>query len=370
MIIRLSNYKLGNKIVSLALDREALQNLLNERLDTTYLIDQKLIFFPESQYLQLTEEQTVQFKQCDNYDVFQINQLGQAYKCYDNESDDNVFMLTESCNSNCIMCPATEQMRKNKKPVNVDDILKIIRHMPSDPKHITITGGEPFLIGSRIFEIFAAFKEKCLKTDFLLLTNGRAFSYEPYIRRFHETAPNKIIVGIPIHGDDALSHDSITRSPGGFEQTVQGIKNLINFGHKVEIRLVVSKLNYMNITNICQLIADQFQRVYRVEIMGLEMLGNAAINQKEVWIPYKDAFQASEEGINILINKSIQVGLYNFPLCAIDERYHSLSAKSIADYKVRYADGCNKCLIKDACGGIFAGTIRLAKNDVVPVLSK
>ena len=370
VIIRLDNYKLGNKIASLALNEEAFQNLTQKHLNTIYLENKDLFFYPEKQILPLTEKQADMFKQCDSYDVFQINELGQAYKYYDNENGDNVYMLTEACNSNCIMCPATERMRRNKQAAAVDDILQIIRHMPSDAKHITITGGEPFLIGERIFEILAAFKEKCQRTHFLLLTNGRALSYEPFIRKFHETAPNRILVGIPLHGYNSHTHDEITRSPGGFEQTVQGIKNLLNFGHKVEIRIVVSKLNYKNITAICDLISEEFKHVHRVEIMGLEMLGNAAINQADVWIPYKEAFAASREGINTLVNNSIEVGLYNFPLCSVDENYHSLSAKSITSYKVRYADECDRCMIRDACGGIFAGTIRLAKQDIKPVLFK
>ena len=367
MIIRLNDYKLGNKVASLAMDEETFRHLALKQLNIIYLVECKLFFFPDNQWLSLTEHQATLFKQCDNYDVFQINSIGHAYKYYDNESSDNAFMLTDQCNSNCIMCPATDNMRRRKNTINVDEVLEIIRHMPSDARHITITGGEPFLVGKRFFEILLAFKEKCYHTSFLLLTNGRALSYEPYIRKFHETAPNKIIIGIPLHGYDAISHDTITRSPGGFEQTVRGIRNLLNFGHKVEIRLVVSKLNYRNITRICELIAGKFPDVYRVKVMGLEMLGNAAVNQNDVWIPYREAFSASKEGIDLLIRNSIQVGLYNFPLCAVDDEYHEIAAKSITGYKVRYADECEKCFIKDACGGIFAGTIRLAKYDVKPV---
>lgn len=367
MIIRLNDYRLGNKIVSLALNEETFRYLVQEHLSTIYLIECKLYFYPDNAWLKLTKEQAEQFKQCDNYDVFQISGSGAAYKYYDNEIGDNAFMLTDQCNSNCIMCPATDNMRKKRNTVNVDEILDIIRHMPSDARHITITGGEPFLIGNRIFEIFKAFKEKCHNTSFLLLTNGRALSYEPFIRKFYETAPTKIIIGIPLHGYDATSHDAITRSPGGFEQTIRGIKNLINFGYQVELRMVVSKLNYHNITRICELIVKEFPGVCRVRVMGLEMLGNAAVNKNDVWIPYNEAFSASKEGIDLLIKNSIQVGLYNFPLCSVEEKYHPIAAKSITGYKVRYAEACDQCLLKDACGGIFAGTIRLAKDDVKPV---
>ena len=370
MIIRLNDYRLGNKVASLALDQETFQHLLQRHLNVIYLAGCKLYFYPDDLWMDLTEAQATLFKQCDNYDVFQVNSIGQAYRYYDNESVDNAFMLTEQCNSNCIMCPATDNMRKRKHTENVDEVLEIIRHMPSDARHITITGGEPFLLGSRIFEVFSAFKDKCRYTSFLLLTNGRALSYEPFIREFHRTAPKKIIIGIPLHGYDAMTHDAITRSPGGFEQTVRGIRNLINYGFRVELRIVVSKLNYKNITRICQLITERFPEVYRVKLMGLEMLGNAAVNQEEVWIPYDVAFGASKEGIDLLIRNAIQVGLYNFPLCAVDTEYHSIASKSITGYKIRYADECEKCHIKDACGGIFAGTIRLAKHDVKPVILK
>lgn len=90
-------------------------------------------------------------------------------------------------------------------------------------------------------------------------------------------------------------------------------------------------------------------------------------NEEAVWIPYREAFLASKGAINLLVEHAIQVGLYNFPLCAIDEEYRYIAYKSITDYKVRYADACSNCAVRDACGGIFAGTIRLAGKDVAPV---
>lgn len=364
MIIRLKNYELGKKIVSLSLTEDVFQKLKEKKLAVAYLCDNKLIFWPENEVLEMTLENVQKFKQCDNYDVIEISEDGNAFIYYSNDSLDNAIITTNKCNSNCIMCPVVEYVRKKECNIIPEDLLEIIKHIPSDTVHLTITGGEPFLIGEKIFDILVALKKQCENTGYLLLTNGRALSYGPFLKKFCESAPHNISIGIPLHGYNASTHDAITRSLGGFKQTYMGIKNLINYGFNVELRMVVSKLNYKYIDKIAELIVKEFKDVNSVKIMGLEMLGNAAKNCDDVWISYSEAFKAAKKGIDILIKNGIDTALYYFPLCAVEENYHYICSKSITDYKVRYTEECDNCYLKDACGGIFAGTIRLAKKDV------
>lgn len=364
MIVRLENYEFGKKCVSLALTEHAFQILKNKKLNTAYLCENELLFWPENQSLLVSDENAIRFRQCDSFDVFQISEDGRSFLFYNNESLDNAIMITTKCNSNCVMCPAPDYARKKDSDINPDELLGLIKHIPSDAVHLTITGGEPFIIGEKIFDIFMSLKVQCPHTRYLLLTNGRALSYAPYMKKFCETVPQNIMVGIPLHGYDAITHDLITQSPGGFQQTWIGIKNLLHFGFRVELRIVVSKLNYQYIDKIADLIIREFKVVSSVKVMGLEMLGNAAKNSDDVWISYSDAFQAAKIGIDKLINYGIDVALYNFPLCAVSEEYHYICLKSITDYKVRYEEECESCIFKDACGGIFVGTIRLAGKDV------
>ena len=130
--------------------------------------------------------------------------------------------------------------------------------------------------------------------------------------------------------------------------------------------MVVSKLNYKYIDKIAELIVNEFPKAGSVKIMGLEMSGNAARNVDNVWIPYPTAFEYSKAAIIRLVGNGINVGLYNFPLCAVDRSFHLLCAKSITDYKIRFAEKCEECKKRENCGGIFAGTIRLAGKDVIP----
>ena len=366
MIIKITDYDLGEKIVSLAFNKKVDDDLKENGLETIYVDKNYIYFWKNDKRIEITSDIYEKFSYCDNYDVFQIDKNGNAYLFYNNELDDNVFMITGKCNSNCIMCPAGNHLRKNAKNADLNELLEIIKHIPTDSRHFTITGGEPFLVGKEIFPFLEALKHKFKYTDFLFLTNGRALCIPEYATRFNDSSPYNMLIGIPIHGHNEKLHDFITRSPGSFRQTLSGIENLLKLGRKVEIRIVVSLLNAKYIADIVDLIIEQFPTVNCVKIMGMEMTGNAAINREELWLSYKVAFEASKKGIDALIKNKIDVALYNFPLCSVERPYRMLCKKSITDYKIRYAEQCEACHVKSACGGMFVGSYLLAKEDVIP----
>lgn len=368
MIIKLSEYDGKYRIVSLAKNERTKNQLLNNRLSTLYIEEKQAEIYPEKISFSLNDSERELLNTCCDFDVFEIGASGHAYKYYDNSSIDNAILVTNHCNSNCIMCPTAESIRRKNEEYTADELIKLAKHIPNDAPHITITGGEPFLIKEDIFKLLNFLKLQLPNTSFLLLTNGRAFCSKKYVTLFKETAPPDILLGIPIHGFNSQTHDYITRANGSFSQTYCGVKNLLSIGAKVEIRIVVSKLNADFVTDIANLILTEFKTVFCVKFIGLEMTGNAAKNNKSVWIDYPTAFQKSKKAIDILINSGIDVGIYNFPLCAVDKKYWNICEKSISDYKVRFAHECSKCTAKDACGGMFSGTIRMAKEKVKAIL--
>lgn len=309
-----------------------------------------------------------QFEKDQEYDVFEITKEGNCIKLYDTTSLDNAIIVTNACNSNCIMCPTPEIIRKDGKTLPYDALANIIRHFPSDACHLTITGGEPFLMGRRLFDFFRILKEKFIDTEFLLLTNGRIFAVEDYVALLKETLPNNTIIGIPFHGYNPQTHDMVTQSPGSFRQTFFGVKRLLKQGFRIEVRIVVSLLTINYLDEIAKMIIEEFPTVYSVKIMGLEMLGNAAKNKDKVWVSYEVAFNKAQEAINNLIYAGIDTGLYNFPLCSVKKEYWGIYCKSISDNKVRFAEKCTECTVRDACGGLFAGSSRMASKDVKPFI--
>ena len=367
MIIRIPNYKQGYRIASLAKCEETRRRLAAENLEILSVGGNRVSLLPQNIVLAEDAALAARFDDCNDYDVFEIDDMGRAYQYYNNESSDNGIMVTGKCNSNCVMCPASEGVRRAGQTMSLTSLLQLAAHIPSDAEHLTITGGEPFMLGEEIFTFFEAVKNKFTRTGFLLLTNGRIFSVARYCNRLKETLPPDTLIGIPLHGCDAATHDAVTQAPGSFDETMAGLKNLLALGFRVELRVVVSRLSAPCLDRMADLILERLPGVCCVKLIGLEMLGSAAANEPRVWLPYPEAFRLAKPAIVKLVLGGVDVGLYNFPLCAVERGFWPICGKSITDYKVRYAEGCGRCGVKDACGGIFAGTIRLAQTDIVPI---
>ncbi len=368
MKISVPLYQSGYKVVSIALDEQTKDDLLSEDVKFWYVCGDKITEYPEENFITNAETVISDFMSCHNYDVFEIGENGTAFRCYDNSSTENLFFVTGKCNSNCIICPSPEYMRRKGEPANIDSLIDIAGHIPANAPHITITGGEPFLAGKDIFRLLSCCKEKFIGTEFLILTNGRVFSIREYSKLLCETVPENTYIGIPIHGATPEIHDLITQAPGSFHQTLAGLKRLYKLGLKLELRIVVCRTNVSNIEDIAKLIIRELPNTDRVCIMAMEMTGNAFKNRDEIWIPYSDSFPNVKKAIDILVFEGINVQLFNYPLCTVDKRYWSLCAKSISGYKVRYGENCCQCAVKDSCGGVFAGTLLLERADLNPVI--
>lgn len=367
MSIMIPDYHLGSRFAAIARTHNAFEQLTKESKSFLYISDAKIVLYPDAQILSCDPQVLLTMDYLNDYDVVLIKSDGKLSRYYNSTSDDCVLLLSERCNSNCIMCPSPDISRRSDHNLTTQAFLELIHCIPSDIPHITITGGEPFLFGKDIFIIFAALRDTFEGTEFLLLTNGRIFANEEYANLACATLPRGTTIGIPVHGHNAATHDAITRAAGSFMQTLVGIERLLSLGMNVELRLVVSRLSAGSIDEIADLITTRISTVRYVKFIGLEMTGNAALNSNAVWIPYHSAFNVMESSIQKLICAGIDVGIYNFPLCTVHPEYWSLCAKSISGYKVRYLEACNTCHEKSACGGIFAGTLRLAGDEIHPI---
>lgn len=368
MIVKLENYNGKYKIVSLALNQAAREDLLKDDIDFIYISDDNVRLYPED--VVISEEKNIidRLRNAHSYDVYELWENGRLSEYYDDSSLDNYFFVTGKCNSNCVMCPSSDISRQKGGSTSVNTLIEIAKHIPTDAPHLTITGGEPFMIGPDIFRFFEFLRDKFECTDFLFLTNGRIFAVDSYVQRFVEKAPKNSIVAIPIHGSTAEIHDMITQTNGSFNQTIIGIKKLLKAGIHVELRIVVSRLNEKDIHNIAKMISDELSGVDYVSIMAMEMTGNARVNQDKVWISYIDAALVAEDAALVLIENGIDVKLYNFPLCTVKKEFWTLCEKSISPDKVRYAETCEICKMKNACGGVFAGTMSMEKGELSAII--
>lgn len=248
--------------------------------------------------------------------------------------------------------------------MDIDDLISIVSHIPSDTPHITVTGGEPFMAGKRIFELFSYCREKFNDTEFLILTNARIFAIQEYCQLLKDTLPQHSVIGVPIHGSYAELHDYLTRSDNSFRQTMTGLERLQKLGIPLEIRVVVCRPNVEDLDAIARLIISSLRYVDHVVFMAMEMTGNAYVNGDLLWIPYRESFRYVKTAVDLLVGAGINVRLYNYPLCTVDPEYHLICEKSISSWKVRFDPVCDACTLRDSCGGVFAGSYRLESNEL------
>lgn len=301
-------------------------------------------------------------------DTLYVNQNGFCRLVFPYEEYSQTIIVTNKCNSNCIMCPYTSSFRKNTNDSDDAFLFQQIEYLPSKTKHLVITGGEPTLKKDVFFDLMKKIYCRFGDIHCLLLTNGRSFSLENIIKEANAVFNRNILIAIPVHASTAALHDSITQTIGSFDQTVKGIKNLIHCNFHVELRIVVFKSNYKDMQNIARLIINEFPQVYIVNFMAAEMCGNAVLNFNDTWIDYNEAFDSCKTAIDQLVRSGINVGLYNFPLCSIPHKYWGLYQKSISGYKVRFGQKCDKCSERSICGGVFASSLKYAERNMKPIM--
>lgn len=367
MAVRVENYGLGFKYASLALTPDARDSLIEQGLNVLSIEEGRLRLFPQKVALSNSTDIVRRMETFDNFDVFEIWEDGSLHLVYDDSSNDNYLFVTGRCNSNCIMCPSPVQARMRSPEANVDGLIELVRYIPSDVRHLTITGGEPFLAGKKLFRLLSVLKDRLPATEFLFLTNGRIFALESYVDGLVETMPSGSLVAIPLHGSVASLHDRVTQAPGSFEQTTRGIRALLEHEVPVELRLVVNRLNMDDFDHIADLILADFKGIEYVSVIAMEMTGAARVNRDRVWVPYGEAFRSVRHAVNKLLAGGVDVKLYNFPLCTVDRGYWTLCEKSISPSKVRFAQACESCGYRTACGGVFAGTLALEKDELEPL---
>ena len=279
--------------------------------------------------------------------------------------DDVCIYMTEACNSNCIMCPMSLDSRRRGDSMT-DEWEGLKQIDPTVVRHLTLTGGEPFLQVRQLLDamryINACFPERPV----LILTNGRALSIPGIFAEFSSLLNPHYTIAIPIHAAEENLHDQISQAPGSFRQTMKGIRNLSSTRANIEIRIVGNRLNLGSLNDTFRMLADLPVRISVINLIAMEMTGCAARNRDQVWVPYDQVIAASEAGIQYAVLHGINVGLYNFPLCSLPERLWPMSKKSITPFKIRYDPLCDRCTEKEACGGMFYSTYELHLVDVKP----
>jgi His-Xaa-Ser system radical SAM maturase HxsC len=288
---------------------------------------------------------------------------------YRAKSNNNFIFATIRCNSNCLMC--------SQPPLDIDDTLEnyliwdyTIDLLMDSPKHLTITGGEPTLLGEKLVYLINKILDKFPDLLITILSNGRMLALEDTLNTLSFIKYRKnVVFAIPLYSDIYKVHDHIVQAKDAFHQTCLGIHKISSLGFPVEIRVVLHKLSNPRLLPLSKFIHKNFPFVYHVTFMGLEIIGYTKANKSEL---IEENLKMAEDNLlnslKFLSSWKYNVSIYNTPLCHIPKSLWIYAKQSISDWKNSFKPECDKCLMKTDCSGFFTWNIKYA--EVKPFLEE
>lgn len=292
------------------------------------------------------------------------------------------------CNNNCLMC-SVDNFRKKFSDRTTDDIIAELRRGRSlGFESVEFTGGEPTVRPDFLFLVYEAKKlgYKIINTG----TNGRVFSYTKFCREAFKRGLTG--VNFALHGSSARLHDAITRTPGSFRQSIQGIKNVLKEPTLKDVYLlsVIFRLNLEDVGGLVKL--TRSLGIKHWNLLNLIPEGAAAGNYRHLVVPLVELARKFNGNFS-LFGLLPEISFFDFPPCLFNPAFHSDKSRfqfiTVKDRKENamqvgygvkspkkagtvYIDKrrsrlpiCRLCCHSDECGGVWKEYIRVFGQKIV-----
>lgn len=285
-------------------------------------------------------------------DIIKVSQVnGRLSVLYRRGANANSLFVTERCNSKCLMC--SQPPRPEDNLWRLTEIFEFLPLIDPDLSQLGITGGEPTLLGGWLPELIRRCKAILPKTQLHILTNGRNFADATLADSVFDGV-DCVTWAVPLYADVPSRHDFVVQATGAFEETLNGIYNLAERGHAIEIRFVIHAQTVPRIERFAEFIYRNMPFVMHVAFMGLEPMGYAKVNRENIWIDPLDYASALDRAAWYLHDLGISTSIYNVPLCVLPHSAWLLARQSISDWKNVYVPECGRCAVRSQCCGFFA----------------
>ena len=274
----------------------------------------------------------------------------------------------QKCNSHCVMCTNSDAyIEEPDEKYSLEKHRAKIAELKAAPGDRTVyyrngehqdyflfTGGEPTL-HPEFFKLLGEYRKNFPALPFTLLTNGRTFCVESFAKSTLAIGGRPFDVAVPVHGPDATTHDSVTRAPGSFEETILGLRHLLRHmreGQRLEIRVILHKHPTRWLPRTLDFLLREFPdtRAYRLNLVYFEVEGQAQKNFKSIGVRLSDCARRVD-GCFETLRRFDEARLYHFPLCALTRRLWPYAWRTLPRYEIKHVDACRACPVNDVCNG-------------------
>lgn len=298
-------------------------------------------------------------------DVVAIDLDGTVRVWYRRHSENNTILLTEQCNSLCLMC--SQPPKPEDDSARIPLILRLLDLIHRDARILTLSGGEPTLLGSGFFDIVTRARDSLPNTGLHILSNGRRFKDPTLASRLKAIQHHDLVLGIPLYSDIDWRHDYVVQARGAYNETISGLLHLAQVGVRLELRVVLHRQTVERLPELARFIARNLPFVEHVALMGLEMYGFATQNVETLWIDPVDYRTKLSSAVRTLALSGMNVSVYNHQLCTLPRHLWPFTRKSISDWKTIYLPECEACSVREHCGGFFQSGTKRRSVAIKPV---
>lgn len=299
-------------------------------------------------------------------DLIRIFADGRVHVVYRQDASINALLVTEQCNSFCVMC--SQPPKAIDDSYLVDQWLETVPLIPETCRELVITGGEPTLLGDRLLDLVRSIRSHLPNTALHILTNGRNFKDPALAQRLAGLRHHDLMLGIPLYSDVASIHDFVVQADGAYDETILGICNAKRYGLRIEVRVVLHRETYARLPKLAQFIVRNLQFVDQVSLMALEVTGFARANLEALWVDPLDYQEELSLAVDTLTTGKVKVMIFNHQLCTLRPALRAFAVKSISDWKNEYMPECAACSQRSRdCGGFFSSSIVRRSRGITPI---
>lgn len=300
-------------------------------------------------------------------DILKLDSKRTLFLSFRKSSKDNTLFLTNSCNNRCLMC-SQPPSSKNDLAYYFQFTKSLIDILPLDINELGITGGEPTLHGENLIKIFELLYERYPDIYIHTLSNGRYFAKMENTFKFKDVLSKNMTIGIPLHSDYYADHDLISGKSGSHNETMKGLYNLASFKTRIELRIVINKINYQRLPQISEFIFKNLPFVNHVAFMGMENIGYAVKNKEQIWVDPVEYKILLAGAVSNLSGWNMNVSVYNIPYCLSEPSIYDYLCKSISEWKIKFPDYCLGCHFIQNCCGLFSTSV-FQSSGIHPITS-
>ena len=261
------------------------------------------------------------------------------------------------CNNKCLMC-SNPRGYADVGSYSLAALKARVATFDKGETDIYLTGGEPSLY-PRLFELLGYLRGRFPRARIVIDTNGRMFAYRDFAREC--AAFGNMEFQVSICGHSAAAHDAVTLTPGSFDQTVAGIRNLLSpdrGGAAVELRFVLTGMSLRNMEKVYRLALNGLKGIKALVFIFLEMEGMAGVNKSRVGLRYSGAAGAVRGFFSRAETPPFELKLYHFPLCVLPAELWKYAWRTLPGKEISFPAGCRRCRVKKYCLGVHGDYLK------------